>query len=683
MEKIDKKIVSMLLVLMIFISQFAIVFATDYATGEEVKTLTDYLIENGVDADGDGILSDAEWAKVHELVLDEKIDITGIEKAVNLKCLSIYDNISSIDFPKMDNLEMLCIYNCTGNINMSKLVNLKSLSLFTENLKEISFPKFNNLEFLDMELTFGEKGKFCELDLENCEHLESARLVTNGDLNFKLHDNIVVTDYGLEGISESQYIYKGYSIDYIADYLFPGCKIEFESNDIIELKGDSEIYGKNIGTKDVTITDVLGRKKTMQIVVYETPIPQISTELENNSIVAEIIDESMILKSNGELWKVNSETTVEKIDTNVKDYVSDLVYTNDMYNGFDIENTLKKDNTLIVKYNDVEKEISNVISMTPSMYVNTAGELYELNINYITEEMKPTKILEGAKRVYMHYETKYIEMNDGTTYRVLDGWRNNTANNDYEEYTFPPKVDGGVCGYFLICDEDSDERWVHTIKKDSEYGWEHNEDYIINYVADINHSSNYYTDILLREDGSIWTYSEQYGLTKITKSTPLKEEEKPPVIEEDEYIKNPTIKDKEVGGSTAISGIGGNKTVESLINGNNFNEEYTIKVFDSNNQEVASTKVLGTGLKVKLYKDNNEVQEYVILIYGDVSGDGTINAFDALTLIKGINNKVPFKGEIYKEAGRIITGSGQAPTALDALAIVKSANNKYTINQSK
>ena len=155
-------------------------------------------------------------------------------------------------------------------------------------------------------------------------------------------------------------------------------------------------------------------------------------------------------------------------------------------------------------------------------------------------------------------------------------------------------------------------------------------------------------------------------------------------LDDNEYIKNPVITEKEVGEKPAISGIGGNKKVEDFLNQKNFNEEYTVKVYDSKGTEVASTTIMGTGLKVKLVDEAGQVvQEYTVIVYGDTDGDGSINAFDALTLIKGINKKVAFKGEEYKEAGRIMTEGNAEPSAVDALAIVKAANNKYTINQSK
>ena len=84
MTKTDQKIISIFLLLIMIITQISPVFAADYAGQEETKTLTQYLKENGVDGNDDGVLSDAEWAKVKNLDL-MNVDLTGIEKAVNLK----------------------------------------------------------------------------------------------------------------------------------------------------------------------------------------------------------------------------------------------------------------------------------------------------------------------------------------------------------------------------------------------------------------------------------------------------------------------------------------------------------------------------------------------------------------------------------------------------------------------
>lgn len=153
------------------------------------------------------------------------------------------------------------------------------------------------------------------------------------------------------------------------------------------------------------------------------------------------------------------------------------------------------------------------------------------------------------------------------------------------------------------------------------------------------------------------------------------------------YITNENIVIENSDNTNRINGFSltDNKlSVKEVLESNYFSKDVEAKFFDDSDKEIDDTaKGLGTGSKVKLYEDGKVIQEYTVVIYGDTTGDGTINAFDALTLIKGINNKVSFKSEAHKEAGRIITGSGKNPTALDALAIVKSANNKYTINQSK
>ena len=125
-------------------------------------------------------------------------------------------------------------------------------------------------------------------------------------------------------------------------------------------------------------------------------------------------------------------------------------------------------------------------------------------------------------------------------------------------------------------------------------------------------------------------------------------------------------------------------TIEDFLNEDNFSENLEVKVFNSSDVEMTDTsKGLGTGSKVKLYENGNVVKEFTVVVYGDTTGDGKIGANDALTLIKAVNQIIPFKSETHKEAARVMTGSGNEPKARDALAIVKSANYSYTINQSK
>lgn len=117
---------------------------------------------------------------------------------------------------------------------------------------------------------------------------------------------------------------------------------------------------------------------------------------------------------------------------------------------------------------------------------------------------------------------------------------------------------------------------------------------------------------------------------------------------------------------------------EKLLNDGYFRDDVNIEIEIQSNNET-----IGTDARIKIKKDGIELNNYIVVIYGDINGDGTINAFDALYLIKGINKKVYFENPYIIEAGRIVTSENNMPTALDALAIIKYANGKFTINQSK
>ena len=159
-------------------------------------------------------------------------------------------------------------------------------------------------------------------------------------------------------------------------------------------------------------------------------------------------------------------------------------------------------------------------------------------------------------------------------------------------------------------------------------------------------------------------------------------------IEKSGYVKpNKDITTTIVDNKDTITGLNVTNNqlkIEDFLAEDNFADNLEVKVFNSSNEEIIDTsKGLGTGSKVKLYENGNVVKEYIVIVYGDTTGDGQIRANDALTLIKAANQIIPFQTETHKEAARVMSGSGKEPNARDALAIVKSANYSYTINQSK
>ena len=147
-----------------------------------------------------------------------------------------------------------------------------------------------------------------------------------------------------------------------------------------------------------------------------------------------------------------------------------------------------------------------------------------------------------------------------------------------------------------------------------------------------------------------------------------------------------------IGDQIMISGFDvSNLTVSNIKQ--QFNNSLSIDIYNAQGEKLDNNKLVGTGCKIKIDEKKEEevpnqllagvAGEYTVIIYGDTTGDGKINAIDALALIKDINNKIPFTSEVYRQAGRIVTPNNQNPTAVDALAIIKAANGKYEINQSK
>ena len=119
-------------------------------------------------------------------------------------------------------------------------------------------------------------------------------------------------------------------------------------------------------------------------------------------------------------------------------------------------------------------------------------------------------------------------------------------------------------------------------------------------------------------------------------------------------------------------------TEENLLNDNYFRNDTGIEI-DIECKE----GIIGTDSRIDIKKNGILLNAFVVVMYGDINGDGKISAVDALTLIKGINGKIYFEQPSILEAGRILTTGNNKPKAADALAIIKHINGKYTINQSK
>lgn len=105
------------------------------------------------------------------------------------------------------------------------------------------------------------------------------------------------------------------------------------------------------------------------------------------------------------------------------------------------------------------------------------------------------------------------------------------------------------------------------------------------------------------------------------------------------------------------------------------NSNSIVKITDKNNKEKTSS--LATGDKVTI-TSNKETKTYQIVIYGDVDGDGSINAKDLLIIRKYLLNEKSISG-VYLEAAKL--NRGTTVSAKDLLILRKYLLGTKEISQ--
>lgn len=110
-----------------------------------------------------------------------------------------------------------------------------------------------------------------------------------------------------------------------------------------------------------------------------------------------------------------------------------------------------------------------------------------------------------------------------------------------------------------------------------------------------------------------------------------------------------------------------NMTVENIKK--YITTNYKIQLENYKEELLQDTALCGTGSKIKIIKEetNEVLAEYVILLYGDVTGDGKINSVDLLVLQRHIL-EIEKIDDIFRKAGNI-NKNGKKPTSVDLLLI--------------
>ncbi|MBQ7139929.1 MAG: hypothetical protein IJO32_00320 [Bacilli bacterium] len=86
---------------------------------------------------------------------------------------------------------------------------------------------------------------------------------------------------------------------------------------------------------------------------------------------------------------------------------------------------------------------------------------------------------------------------------------------------------------------------------------------------------------------------------------------------------------------------------DNFINDFTVNSDINIKVFN-NDVEIDYTKSLGTGHKLKTYSNDELLNEYTLIVSGDINGDGQSNAADIIFMKSHILGKSTLDGILFK-----------------------------------
>ncbi len=106
-------------------------------------------------------------------------------------------------------------------------------------------------------------------------------------------------------------------------------------------------------------------------------------------------------------------------------------------------------------------------------------------------------------------------------------------------------------------------------------------------------------------------------------------------------------------------------TVDTLLQ--KITTTYTIEIQDYNGKTLTGSDLVGTGSTVKILNGQELLIEYVIILYGDVNGDGRINSVDLLVLQRHLLEIKPLTS-VFLKAGNL-DKTGKRPSSVDLLRI--------------
>ena len=109
--------------------------------------------------------------------------------------------------------------------------------------------------------------------------------------------------------------------------------------------------------------------------------------------------------------------------------------------------------------------------------------------------------------------------------------------------------------------------------------------------------------------------------------------------------------------------------------------KYEIQIENYKGEKIEKKQLVGTGSKIKVLNEKQEtIAEYIVVLYGDVNGDGKINSVDLLVLQRHIL-EIEKIDDIFQRAGNI-NKNGKKPTSVDLLLIQRHILELQIIKQN-
>ena len=109
-----------------------------------------------------------------------------------------------------------------------------------------------------------------------------------------------------------------------------------------------------------------------------------------------------------------------------------------------------------------------------------------------------------------------------------------------------------------------------------------------------------------------------------------------------------------------------NTRVLDLINRIKLYDNATLKVFDKTNSNEINS-IVGTGMILKLYNNDNDLFDFKVVVKGDVNGDGNISVTDLVKVKKHLSYKNRLT-DIYELAGDVTSDDNISITDLVRMA---------------